>query len=104
VARSGTERHRDHARDQSPDHETKTELGLGALAEELLVAIADGEERSLDLAAALVRAVLDDPSVRRARQLDELLRTRSPFALVRAVELAETFLTKRTTLSKGGAA
>jgi hypothetical protein len=33
--------------------------------------------------------VLDDPVVRRALALEELLRTRSPFALVRAVELAE---------------
>jgi hypothetical protein len=55
----------------------------------LLVAVADGEERSVALASELARAVLNDPVVRRALALEELLRTRSPFALVRAVELAE---------------
>jgi hypothetical protein len=61
-------------------------------ARELLVAVADGDERSVALASELVRAVLEDPVVRRALALEELLSTRSPFALVRAVELAEQLL------------
>jgi hypothetical protein len=61
-------------------------------ARDLLVAVADGEDRSVELASALARAVLDDPIVMRAIALEELLRTRSPFALVRAVELAEDLL------------
>lgn len=63
-----------------------------AVAKELLVAVADGDERSLEIATALAHAVLDNETFRRARQLEELVRTRSPFALVRAVELAESLL------------
>lgn len=63
-------------------------------ARELLVAVADGDERSVALAGDLVRAVLEAPVVRRALALEELLRTRSPFALVRAVELAEQVMSK----------
>jgi hypothetical protein len=62
------------------------------VARELLVAVADGEERSVALAGDLARAVLEDPMVRRAMALEGLLRTRSPFALVRAVELAEQLM------------
>lgn len=86
---SGTKRHRDQGQDQGRDHETKLGLGPVQTARDLLVAVADGEERSVGLAGDLARAVLDDPTVRRALALEELLRTRSPFALVRAVELAE---------------
>ena len=89
---SGTERHRDQGRDQDRDHETKTSLGLVHSARELLVAVADGDGRSVALAGDLVRVILDDPMVRRALVLEELLRTRSPFALVRAVELAEQLI------------
>jgi hypothetical protein len=86
------EAHRDHVRDQARDHETKPDfglLGLGRVAVDLLQAVADGREESFALAHELVAAVLDVPVVRRARELEELLKTRSPFALVRAVELAE---------------
>jgi hypothetical protein len=86
VAPNGTERHRDHESDHGSDHGTNRRLGL---ARELLVAVADGDERSVGLAGDLARAVLDEPIVRRALALESLLRTRSPFALVRAVELAE---------------
>ena len=85
-----TERHRDQALDQTPDHGTKiARPNLSALAERLLGAIANGAADSVTLAESLVREVLDDPVVRRARALEELLKVRSPFALVRAVELAE---------------
>jgi hypothetical protein len=66
-------------------------------ARDLLVAVADGEERSVELAGALARAVLEDAIVQRAIALEELLRMRSPFALVRAVELAEALLEARAT-------
>lgn len=68
-------------------------------ARELLVAVADGDERSVALAGDLVRAVLDDPMVRQAAALEALLKTRSPFALVRAVELAERLLKLESTKS-----
>ena len=90
MAPGGTERHRDQAGDQGRDHETKTAFGLGALAQELLAAVAEGSPTSVELAGRLVRAILDEPLVKRALALDELLRTGSPFALVRAVELADT--------------
>lgn len=86
----GTERHRDQTLDQARDHETN---GPVYLARELLVAVAEGEARSLDLARDLAGAVLGDPRVRQALALEELLRGGSPFALVRAVELAEELLT-----------
>ncbi len=92
LAPSGTERHRDQVSDQSADHETKAGLGLGDLAEELLGAVADGSMSSVGLARALVTAVLDEALVKQALVLDEMLRTQSPFALVRAVELAERVL------------
>ena len=66
-------------------------------ARELLVAVAAGEPVSIELANALADVVLNDPLVRRALLLKELLETRSPFALVRAVELAELLLTDRAT-------
>jgi hypothetical protein len=59
------------------------------VAEELLHAVAGGDERSLELASRLAQAVLEDDVVERARQLEKLVLSRSPFALVRAVELAE---------------
>lgn len=63
----GTERHRDHDPDQTRDHETKTGLGLVHSARDLLVAVvADGEQRSVELASALARAVLEDAIVPRA--------------------------------------
>ena len=42
----------------------------------------------------MARAVLEEPLVRRALALEVLVRTRSPFALVRAVEFAEILLTR----------
>ena len=62
------------------------------VAREFLEAVADGDERSVALAGNLARAVIEAPNVRRALALEELLRTRSQFALVRAIELAESIL------------
>ncbi len=62
------------------------------VARDLLVAVAAGDARSVELAGELARAVLEAPVVRRAAALEELLRSGSPFALVRAVELAEDLL------------
>ncbi len=100
VAPSGTERHQDQTLDHVPDHETKNNFGPVYCARELLEAVAAGEERSVELAAELVKAVLADATVKRALALEELLKTRSPFALVRAVELAEVCIQSRGT---GGA-
>jgi hypothetical protein len=94
VAPGGTERHRDQAGDQGRDHETKSAFGLGQQAEELLAAVADGSSTSIELAGQLVRAILDEPLVKGALALDELLRTQSPFALVRAIELADAVLSR----------
>jgi hypothetical protein len=44
--------------------------------------------------------MLEDPLVKRAVALDALLRERSPFALVRAVELAELCLQGTRAASK----
>ena len=88
----GTEVHRDQGQDQGADHETKENFGLVVLARELLVAVAAGEERSVEIAASLARGVLGDPMVKRAIVVEEMVRTRSPFALMRAVELAEVIL------------
>jgi hypothetical protein len=92
LARSGTERHRDQSLDQARDHETKPTLGLEEAAERLLRAVADGLPESAELARRLVTVVLADALVRRALELDALLREASPLALVRAVELAESAL------------
>jgi hypothetical protein len=89
LAPSGTERHRDQGLDQVGDHETKPILGLEVAAERLLRAVAEGATESVELARQLVMAVLQEPLVRRAVALDELLRKQSPLALVRAVELAD---------------
>ena len=94
MAPGGTERHRDQAGDQGWDHETKSAFGLGQQAEELLAAVADGSSTSIELAGQLVRAILDEPLVKGALALDELLRTQSPFALVRAIELADAVLSR----------
>jgi hypothetical protein len=84
------ERHRDHAFDQDSDHLTR--VGgprVEAAAVALLEAIAAGDEASFGLAEALANEVLADPVVKRARAVLELVAGRSPFALVRALELAE---------------
>jgi hypothetical protein len=83
---SAPEDPRDQALDQGQDHETK---GLVLVSVDLLEAVAAGSTTAVDLAHALARTVLDTPVVHRARELDQLLKARSPFALVRAVELAE---------------
>jgi hypothetical protein len=70
---------------------------LDALGEAVLEAVAEGKMEALDRAEDLVAAVLEHEVVRRARELHELLRTRSPFALVRAVELAEVVLSVERT-------
>jgi hypothetical protein len=65
---------------------------LVALASAVLDAVAAGRTESLDLALQLAETVLDVPLIRRATVLRDLLKERSPFALVRAVELAEGVL------------
>jgi hypothetical protein len=92
LAPNGTERHRDQNSDQSADHETKEKFGHEQAAEKLLVAVAEGLPESVERARELVAAVLGDSIVRRAAQLEVLLREGSPLALVRAVELAEVVL------------
>jgi len=88
-APSGTEMHRDHVRDHGLDHVTKSAgPNVAGLAERVLRAIEEGAPESFELAAAMVREVLEDTLVRRALLLKRLLADRSPFALVRAVELA----------------
>jgi hypothetical protein len=62
------------------------------MAEAVLSAIASGSMSSFELTAKRVEAVLAEPVLREAMELDRLLRTRSPFALVRAVALAEALL------------
>jgi hypothetical protein len=92
-ARKSTERHGDQGRDQERDHVTKTALpNLPGLAGELLEAVAEGRPESVEMAQRIAEAVLDLPLVRRAAVLRDLLRDGSPFALVRAVELAELVL------------
>ena len=82
----------DHARDHGRDHVTKPAHGHASAAEDLLKAVEKGESASVELAGALAAIVLSNPLVRRARELEVLLEARSPFALVRAVELAEEIL------------
>jgi hypothetical protein len=74
LAPNGTERHRDQNSDQSADHETKEKFGHEQAAEKLLVAVAEGLPESVERARELVAAVLGDSIVRRAVQLDGLLR------------------------------
>jgi hypothetical protein len=61
----------------------------------LLRAVAEGAAESVELAKELVNAVLADEMMRRAIELDRLLRERGPLALVRAVTLAESVLQVR---------
>ncbi len=99
LAPNGTARHRDQNSDQSADHETKEKFGHeDEAAERLLEAVAEGLPESVERARALVAAVLGDAIVRRAVQLEVLLREGSPLALVRAVELAEVVLRSNTKL------
>ena len=98
MAPNGTERHRDQNSDQSADHETKEKFGHAQAAERLLAAVAEGLPESVERARELLAAVLGDALVRRAMQLDVLLREGSPLALVRAVELAEVVLRSNTEL------
>jgi hypothetical protein len=89
-ARRGIEAHRNHASDQDSDHVTK--VGgprVEAAAVALLEAIAAGDESSFALAEALANEVMADPMVKRAQALLTMVQGRSPFALVRALELAE---------------
>jgi hypothetical protein len=74
--------HGDQAGDQNGDHVTKWSLGHGGVAEALLIAIAEGSDRSVELAGRLAEAVLGEPLVKRAIEVREMLRTASPFALV----------------------
>jgi hypothetical protein len=72
------------------DHATNARRPrIGVLARAFLVAVADGDLRSLPLAEDLADAILGEPLVEKAQMLKCLLRERSPFALLRAVELAE---------------
>ena len=99
---SGTKTHRDHTSDQAGDHKTKgARPRLFGLAEAVLAAIADGSAESLPLATELVEQLLMQEDVLRALHLQRLLADRSPFALVRAVELAEHLLFKAEDRAKG---
>ena len=62
------------------------------LAAAVLMAVADGRGESVQLADHLAAHVLAQEEMRRAVQLRRLLDAQSPFALVRAVELAEHLL------------
>jgi len=81
--------------DQTADHKTKSPRpdATWAAAEAVLAAVAGGSQSSFELAAEMVMSVLEEPLVRMAVALDALLKAKSPFALVRAVELAEHLLT-----------
>lgn len=98
VAPSGIEEHRKQGRDQggdqSRDHETKVwgPKGAAPVALRLLAAVGKGDPESLTLASQLVEAVIGDRLAQRALELRELLQQQSPFALVRAIELAERLL------------
>ena len=90
-APNGTEVHRDHGLDHRPDHGTKSARPKAVgLAERVMRAIEDEAPESLELAAAMVEEVLSDPILRRALVLERLLAEGSPFALVRALELAKS--------------
>lgn len=93
AARRCTPLHRDHASDHGSDHATilSGPRTLGA-AQALLVAIAGGSPASFDLALRLSQSVVEEPVFRQAVALAALLRGKSPFALVRAVALAEAVL------------
>ena len=54
----------------------------------MLAAVAEGYDESLELARGLADAVLADELVRRAVEVRRLVEEWSPFALVRAAELA----------------
>ncbi len=84
--------HADDPADHGEDQYEWSGRGPAAAAQLLLEAVADRDERSVELASTLARAVLDRDAVYNARQLDALIRNRSPFALVRAVKPAETLL------------
>ncbi|MDQ2642867.1 MAG: hypothetical protein M3020_03565 [Myxococcota bacterium] len=92
MAPNGTERHRDQNSDQSGDHATKEDFGHERAAERLLAAVAEGLQESVERAWELVAAVVGDVIVRRAMQVEVLLREGNPLALVRAVELAAVIL------------
>ncbi len=62
------------------------------LAAAVLVAVAEGRGESVLLADQFAEKVLAQEEVLRAVQLQRLLDEQSPFALVRAVELAEHLL------------
>jgi hypothetical protein len=94
--------HGDQAGDQNGDHVTTWSLGHGGVAEALLIAIAEGSDRSVELAGRLAEAVLGEPLVKRAIEVREMLRTASPFALVRALELAEQVVDAHTSAISTG--
>jgi hypothetical protein len=92
-APGGTEPHGDQPRDHDQDQETKTRRPtLAALASDVLVAVANGLPRSLAASEEMARAILAAPEIKAARVVLDLLADGSPFALVRAVELAEGLL------------
>ena len=105
-APSGTQRHRDQTSDQARDQATKPIFGrdLEAAAARLLEAVAEGAAESVELAKELVVVVLGDEMVKRAMRLDELVRQRSPLALVRAVEVARAVLERQEAATDRGAA
>jgi hypothetical protein len=90
VARNAVSEHPDQVPTKVADHATTiSRPQLGDLARAVLTAVAEGDMEGLRMADELADAVLSQHLVERARVLKRLLRERSPFALVRAVELAE---------------
>ncbi len=65
---------------------------MALLAEAVLKAVAEGCSESTLLAGELAEAILVEEKVQRAAMLRRLVAERSPFALVRAVDLAELIL------------
>ena len=92
MARRGTTRHGDHAGDQAGDQGAEAGPRLADLAEAVLTAVAEGRAESMMLAGELAEAILSHDGVQRAAMLRRLVAERSPFALVRAVDLAELML------------
>jgi hypothetical protein len=58
--------------------------------------VAEGAPESVEVARALVTAVLDQPLMKRSLVLEDMLQNESPLALVRAVELADGILRQTT--------
>lgn len=102
LAPRGTERHRDQAGDQARDQGAPAGPRVEALAHAVLEAVAEGRAESLVLAGELAESILGQDDVQRAAMLRRLVQERSPFALVRAIELAELLLRGRAASQRCG--